>query len=416
MRLILVKPTNATRRLDSTGEVFHDSDREHCTAGGPPHSAKTSDGKHDRYAGTSVEASSSPQETSLCCVSSSPHDRANGISPPRVSAQMSPLKSQNLTLSQLSDQDWLLLCGQVSRVGDDSPSAERAGTKVGHPNHSDRCGCTCPDAHQHSEASTFQPQSKHSTVQDCVPRVTNKRNLSSLSYNQSFSQSTQGSTSCQVLPQQSNHRDPSKVATNHSQDYFMPQCADQEGRKEQQHSCNHFKPKDSTQAIRTNLFNIPLNSVECAETNQKLPQWPQPAFGADVNWRELFGKEPLLVQQRQKQDSHSSITGDDACKSPGDPSVAVKCRHLPYNPMTSTPRVKRSSTPASNKSVQSFSFSQYSSLENQDLAEERTRQRQSQVLDLFFHLSTGEISVTWLLSVKTTHSFVCEGSQSSKSL
>ncbi|XP_022618926.1 small conductance calcium-activated potassium channel protein 1 [Seriola dumerili] len=380
MRLILVKPTNATRRLDSTGEVFHDGDHEHCTAGGPSPPTKTPEGKHDRYSGTSVEASPSQQETSLCCVSSSPHKRSNGISPPRVSVQMSPLKTQNLTLSQLSDQDWLLLCGQVSSVGDDSPSAERAGTSVGHPNHNDRCGCTCPDAHQHSEASTFQPKSTHSTVQDCLSRVTNKRSLLSSPYTQSFSQSTQGSTSCQVLPQQANQRDPLKPATNHLQDNFMPQCSDQEGCKEllQQHPCSHFKLKDSSQPTRPNLFNIPLNSVECAETNQKVHQWPQPAVSADLNWRELFGKEPLLVQQRQKQDSHSSISGEQTCKSSGDASIALKCRHLLYNPLTSTPRVKRSSTPASNKSVQSFSISQYSSLENQDLVEERTRQRQSQ--------------------------------------
>uniref|UniRef100_A0A4W6EST3 Potassium calcium-activated channel subfamily N member 1 n=1 Tax=Lates calcarifer TaxID=8187 RepID=A0A4W6EST3_LATCA len=119
----------------------------------------------------------------------------------------------------------------------------------------------------------------------------------------------------------------------------MPQCSDQEGRKEllQQHPCNHFKLKDSSQATYPNLFNIPLNSVECAETNLKLHQWPQPAIGADLSWRELFGKEPLLVQQRPKQDS---LTG----KSSGDPSIILKCRHLPYNPLTSTPRAKRSST------------------------------------------------------------------------
>ncbi|XP_070688114.1 small conductance calcium-activated potassium channel protein 1b [Pempheris klunzingeri] len=378
MRLILVKPTNATRRLDSTGEVFREGDHEHCTSGGPPPPTKSPEGWRDRYSGTSVEASSSPQETSLCCVSSSPHERSNGISPPRVSAPMSPLKTRNLTLSQLSDQDWLLLCGQVSSAGDDSPSAERAGTSVGHPNHSDRCGCSCPDAHQQSEASSFHPQSKQSAVQDGFSRVSYKRSLSSSPHIQPFSQSAQTSSTCQVLPQQTNQRDLLKPATNHPQDNFMFQCSDQEDRKElQQQPCSHLRPKESSQA---NLFNIPLNSSECAETNQKLHQHPQPAVTADLNWRELFGKEPVLVQQRQKRDSHCSMNGDQACKSSGDPSIILKCRHLPYNPLTSTPRAKRSSTPASNKSVQSLSTSQFSSLENQDLVEERARQRQSQHL------------------------------------
>ncbi|KAM9848882.1 small conductance calcium-activated potassium channel protein 1b [Aulostomus maculatus] len=126
MRLILVKPTNATRRLDSTGEVFHDGDREHCTSGGPSPPTKTSDGIHDRYSATTVEAST--QETSLCCASSAPNEKSNGISPLQVPEQMTQLKTQNLTISQLSDQDWLLLCGQVSSTGDDSPSAEKPGT------------------------------------------------------------------------------------------------------------------------------------------------------------------------------------------------------------------------------------------------------------------------------------------------
>lgn len=383
MRLILVKPTNATRRLDSTGEVFHDRGHEHCTSGGPSPPTKTPDGKCDRYSGSSVESSSSTQETSLHCVSSSPHKRSNGISPPQVSAQMSPLKTQNLTLSQLSDQDWLLLCGQVSSIGDDSPSGERAETSVGHPNHNDGCFCSCPDAHQRSETSTFQPQSKHATVQDCLGRVTNKRSLLSSSYSQSFSQSTQVSSTCQVLPQQTNQRDLLKPATNHSQDNFMLQCSDQEAQREllQQRTCNHFKAKDSSQAACPNLFNIPLNFVECTE-NQKLHQHPQSALSAD--WRELFGKEQLLVQQRQNQDYHCSKAGDQTCKSRGDPSIILKCRHLPYNPLTSTPQVKRSSTPASNKSVQSFSTSQFSSLENQDLAEQRARQQQSQVQDFLY--------------------------------
>ncbi|XP_039667514.1 small conductance calcium-activated potassium channel protein 1b [Perca fluviatilis] len=341
MRLILVKPTNATRRLDSTGEVFRDGDHEHCTSGGPSPPRKTPEATRDRYSGAPMDTSSSPQETSLCCVSSSPHERSNGISLPRDSGQMSPMKTRNLTLSQLSDQDWLLLCGQVSSAGDDSLSAERAGTSVGLPNHNDRCGCSCLDAHQHPEASSFHPHSKQGTVQqDCLSRVSNKRRLSS----------------SPVLPQEINQGDLLKPAMTHPQDHFTLQCGDQERRKEllQQQPCNHFKLKDSSQAT---LFNIPLNSIECAETNQKLHQHPQPA---DLNWRELFGKEPLLVQQRQKHDSHCSMSGDQTCKSSGDPSIILKCRHLAYDPLTSTPRVQRSSTPASNKSVQS-STSQYSS-------------------------------------------------------
>lgn len=385
MRLILVKPTIATRRLDSTGEVFHDGGHEHCASGGPSPLTKSSEGMCKQYSGTSVEASFSPQETSLCCDSSPPHERSNGISPPRLSAQMSPLKTRNLTLSQLSDQDWLLLCGQVSSIGDDSPSSESAGSCVGHPNHNHRCGCSCPDAHQHAEASSFHRQSKQGTVQDCLSRVSNRRSL------QPFSQSTQAPNTYQVFPQQTNQRGLLTPETNHPPDSLF-QCRDQEGRKELLQPCNHFKLKESGQAT---LFNIPLNSIECAETNQKLYQHPQPAVTADFNWREVFGKEPLLVQQCQNQDSHCSVSGDPTCKSSGDPSIILNCRHLPYNPLTTTQR--KSSSPASDKSVQSFSTSQYSSLENQDLVEERARQRQRKVhefsLNVMAILSNGSITL-----------------------
>ncbi|XP_025755050.1 small conductance calcium-activated potassium channel protein 1b isoform X3 [Oreochromis niloticus] len=362
MRLILVKPTNATRRLDSTGEVFHEGDHEHCTSGCPSPPIKTPEGKHDPYRGTSVETPLTPQEKSQCCVSSSPHETCNGLGPPRGSAQMSPLKTRNLTLSQLSDEDWLLLCGHVGNAGDDSPSSERAGTSVGHPNHNDRCGCPGPDG------SSFQPQSKQDTVQDCLPRVTANRSLSCSPHVQPFSPSSHISTPCQVLPQQTNQSELLSPATNRLKDHFMPQCTNQEGRKEQ--PCNHYKLKDSSQA--TNLFNIPLDSVEC---KQKLQKQPHSVAGADVIWRDLFGKEPLLVQQQRKQESHCPMAGDQAS---GDPSIIFKCHHLPHDPLTS--QIKRSSTPVGNKSVTSFSISQYSSLEIQDLMDEKTRQRQSQTV------------------------------------
>uniref|UniRef100_A0AAX7TB87 Potassium calcium-activated channel subfamily N member 1 n=1 Tax=Astatotilapia calliptera TaxID=8154 RepID=A0AAX7TB87_ASTCA len=177
---------------------------------------------------------------------------------------MSPLKTRNLTLSQLSDEDWLLLCGHVGNAGDESPSAERAGTSVGHPNHNDRCRCPGPDA------SSFQPQSKQDRVQDCLPRVTAKRSLLCSPHVQPFSPSSHISTTCQVLPQQTNQSELLNPATNRLKDHFMPQCTNQEGGKEQ--PCNHYKLKDSSQA--TNLFNIPLDSVEC---KQKLQKQPHPA-------------------------------------------------------------------------------------------------------------------------------------------
>ncbi|XP_029905502.1 small conductance calcium-activated potassium channel protein 1b [Myripristis murdjan] len=354
MRLILVKPTNATRRLDSTGEVFHDADHERCNSGGPSPPMKNPEAMCYQHSGTSLE----PQkETSLCCVSFAPEGKSNGVTPPRILAQSLPLRTCSTTLSQLSDQDLLLFCGPVTSGQDIPPKAERCGTGLGHPNHADRCGCPSVDAHENSEASSFQPRSKQGTIQACISSVSTKRNHSSSPHTQLLSQASQVSGTCHVSPQRTSKEDRLKSATYLSQDSLMPQFGEEHSPKEHQ-PCNHLKHMNNSQPTYPNLFNIPLNSIESAEKN--------PNF-----------KEPLLVQQHRQRDSQWSLSCDQAFKSFGDPSVGLKRCDCSYNPLTSTPRVKRSSTPASNKSVQS-SAGGYASLENHHLEEQRARQRESQ--------------------------------------
>uniref|UniRef100_A0A3Q3W8U5 Calmodulin-binding domain-containing protein n=1 Tax=Mola mola TaxID=94237 RepID=A0A3Q3W8U5_MOLML len=161
---------------------------------------------------------------------------------------MSPLKTPNLTFSQLSDQEWLLLCGQVSGI-DDSPSPEKAGSCVGHPNHNERCDCSCPDARQHKEASRFHRQSKRATVQDCLSRVSNRSSLSSSPHIQPCPQSTQASNVYQVLDRQTNQRDLLKLAKNLPKDHSL-HCGTREGREELLKPCNHFKHQESGQPLQ----------------------------------------------------------------------------------------------------------------------------------------------------------------------
>ncbi|KAM4575203.1 small conductance calcium-activated potassium channel protein 1b isoform 2-T2 [Fundulus diaphanus] len=346
MRLILVKPTNATRRLDSTGEVFQDGEHQHCATGGPEE-------KHDPFSGSPGKTSSSPQKKSRCCASSSLHDNSNGISPPKALAQRSPQKTQILSLSQLRDQDWQLLCGE------DPPTAGMAEDVVENPNHTERCGCPCPDALHYSDVLSLRPQSNRQSVS----KVRNKRSFSS-----PHTLPSSESTTCMVSKQPKNHKDQRKPPINYPKNIIVPQCADQGVDKEQR--CGHAKVRDCIQVTHSKFFNIPLNPAQSAITNEKLS-----TVSSDVNWRELFGKEPLLVQQYQRKDSPS--TGDQTWKPSGESSFALKCRHLPYNRLTRTPWGKRSATPASQKSFMSFSTSQCSLLENQDLVE-RTREQESQ--------------------------------------
>lgn len=355
MRLILVKPTNATRRLDSTGEVFQDGDHEHFASIG-------SDKKHDPYSEASGDTSSSLQEKSQCCASTSLCDKSNGISPPKSSAQKSPLKTQNFAVSQLSDQDWLLLCDQAGSTDGNPHSAGRTANSVGRPNHNSRCVCPCPDALQHSETSCVL-QSNRGSIRESHFRARNKRSISS-PHSHRFSQSTRSSTSC--FSQQTNHKDLQKLTANLPKNIVMPQSTDQEAQREL--PCSHFKLKGCSQVMCPNLFNIPLQSTEHAKTNKKIKKEPQLAAGADVNWKPLLVKEPLLVQQRQKRESYCSKPGDPSCKSSEDQSFGLKCRHLPYSRPANT---QRSYTPTSQRSLKSFSISQCSLLENQDSVEEQ---------------------------------------------
>uniref|UniRef100_A0A8C5DDW7 Small conductance calcium-activated potassium channel protein 2-like n=1 Tax=Gouania willdenowi TaxID=441366 RepID=A0A8C5DDW7_GOUWI len=126
-------------------------------------------------------------------------------------------------------------------------------------------------------------------------------------------------------------------------------------------SCNHFKFSNSSQTIGPNLFNIPINSSD--PTKRALPH---PVSNEGINWREIFGKEPVLVQTTK----HDCATPPDpTLRSSGDPSFLPKLHHQPHKAVRGSPWRKRSPTPVCNKSVRSFSISQCSSLENHDLVQ-----------------------------------------------
>lgn len=332
MRVILVKPTNATRRLDSTGEVLNDGDRERLTSGAAPPPTRPSEGECRQRLG--AEVSFPPEETSLCCGFPPLKVKSNGIYPAGV-PDGTPPKSRNLSLLELSDQDWLLLHSQASSRGELSSPSQSPDGCLGQPNSNDRRFCSCPHSRRHPKASSSP--SKRDSVRDCLCNLTKRRSHSSSPYVQVFPPSNRVSSSHRVLVQEpaaNSHRD------------RLPQ------------PCDLFKPKESGCAP---LFNIPLDSID---PTQKPPEDPQPS--ADFNWTELFGTEPILVQQRPKPDSH-----DPASKASRDPSIILNRHHLPHYPLTAAQR--EPSPSASNRSVQSLSSSQYSSFQTQDLLEEIKR-------------------------------------------
>lgn len=330
MRVILVKPTNATRRLDSTGEVLNDGDRERLTSGATPPPTKPSEGECRQRLGAG--ASFPPEETSLCCGFPPLKVKSNGICPAGLSdGTPPPPKSRNLSMSELSDQDWLLLHSQVSSRGELSPSSQSPGGCMGQANSNDRCFCSCPHRRQHPEASSTP--SKRDSVRDRLSNLTKRRSHSSSPYIQVFPHSNRVSNSHKASVQQ-------PAANRRCDNLLQP--------------CDLLKCKESGCAA---LFNIPLDSVE----------HPQPSAAAGFNWTELFGTEPILVQQRPRLDPR-----DPTSKASQDPSGVLSRHHLPHNPLTAARR--EPSPPASNRSVQSLSSSQYSSFQTQDLLEEIKRQ------------------------------------------
>lgn len=340
MRVILVKPTNATQRLDSTGEVVNDGDRERLTLRAtPPPPPKPSEGECRQRLGAAAEVSLPLEESSLCCGFPPLKAKSNGICPTGVPDGRPPPKSRNLTLSELSDRDWLLLHNQVSGGGEVSSSCQSLGCCVGQLSSHEGCVCSCPRAHQQPEASSLH--SKRDSVRDRLSNLTKRRSLSSSPYTQGSPQSSRISTSYKVLV-------PEPSAIKPCENLLQP--------------CNLYKLKESGHGT---LFNIPLDSTD---PTQKPRGDAQPIAPADFNWTELFGTEPILVQQYPRQDSH-----DPLGKASKDASVVHNCCHFPHNPLPPTAQ-RRPSPPASDRSVQSLTSSLYSSLQNQDLLEELKRQ------------------------------------------
>ncbi|XP_077573125.1 uncharacterized protein LOC144196643 [Stigmatopora nigra] len=355
MRLILVKPTNATRRLDTTGQVFCDDDHEGIASRRPSHPNKQLDGKmHEEYSETVKGVTSATHATNPCCGSSAIHATSNGVIPyPSASPLKSQLQNEDVTISQLRNQDWLLLCGQVSVEGavSGSSASQRPDPDMGRLNHNDQCGCSCIGSQQRqSDFTVSQPLSNNTSVPSCL---LHKSGLSSTPKTHLFPPCTQLSDSNQVFPHQTNQKDVLAFPNKHSRSSFMPQFPTQQVQKslyQKQPACNHLKGANSN-------FNIPLSPNEFPEKNRKTIQ------------HSIVSGDPNV---------HYSVSDGETWKSQEGPPVILKCGHLSSNHVTRTSSVKRSSTPANNHSMQSFSTSQYSSLDHQDFVEEATRTRYSQ--------------------------------------
>ncbi|CDQ62611.1 unnamed protein product [Oncorhynchus mykiss] len=208
MRLVLVKPTNATRRLDSTGDACNDQDPDHCNSRGQSLPDKAPEVMQYRYSGTALQPQMSIPEQSNNSISTStspPQATPNGVAPPRKSP---PLKT---TLPLL---------------------AEWHGTTVGHPDAD--CGSVCysPSTKHGSEVAGFQPQSKQGFLKDCLSTFSKKGTPPSLQYTHSYPQNSLVSSSSRFFRQKPSQEDPSTGTVNPEKDNFTSRCRGEDGLKD----------------------------------------------------------------------------------------------------------------------------------------------------------------------------------------
>jgi len=383
MRLILVKPTNATQRLDSTGELFQDGGHDRCHPGPdlPPAPGRDPDIVHYRLSCTS------PVPHQLHSPSSGTQGRPPGGGGP---SRLQPLNSR--TLPQLGQPNICShVCSGGSVVGGDAtdPTAaekQAAGVGISYPRHGGGGGCGCRSIDEthcdQEEVGRFQPWPRPGALSGGVSSVPQKRRLSlSAPNNQPFFRTSLIST-CQVFPQQTLPQDPlvSAAFCSQADGFAGTQCNGggggrdlrghhhhhhhQQQQQQQQQPSNHFKHKDPCLAAMTNLFNIPLNSLECGEKNQllplsKLPDGPQASVEAECRLKELSGTETCASFMLN-------------------PSTPL---NVPDSSFTSSSWLKSS---APDKSADSLAFSHRGSIENQHHVDKRLYRAENQVHGFYF--------------------------------
>ncbi|CAB1314103.1 unnamed protein product, partial [Coregonus sp. 'balchen'] len=389
MRLVLVKPTNATRRLDSTGDACNDRDPDHCNSRGQFLPDKAPEVMQYRYSGTALQHQTSVPEqstNSMSPLTSLPLATPNGVAPPRKSP---PLKTRCTTLSQLSNQDLLRFCSQVGGTLElqcGSPlMAEWHGTTVGRSD--EDCGSVhySPSTKHGSGLAGFQPRSKQGFLKDCLSTFPKKGTPPSLQYTHSYPQNTLVSSSSQFFRQEPNQEDPSTETVDHQQDHFTSRCRGEDWLKEYsqwQQTHNHFKLKEhnlppvSTTEKPEPSLNIPMNGNESSEVrqlfvlsqpqDQQLPpiemqhQWMLrsglPSCCANEDGVHCGSQQPSLHQHQDPEWQH-------CC----DHFSTLKCHQFSLYPsISSSPRVRNAS-------------GSHRWPENHNLVGKRQRQREQQV-------------------------------------
>ncbi|XP_035271427.1 small conductance calcium-activated potassium channel protein 1b isoform X3 [Anguilla anguilla] len=404
MRLVLVKPTNRTSRLDSTGAVRNERVPDYYSAREQPQQDEAVEGMQHRYSGAVFQHQTPSQEQRSADSSASYSQKAASSRTPPVCSlppPPPPHRQRSTALYQQNNQE--LPNPSLFTRQDTTPhqlqqdGAQRVtshGTGQRPPN--EGCGFASQPLRlqQNLEATGFHPQSEQPLYQDCHCSFSKEANPSRQHHPLTHPQPSPPPPSSLLFLQSPNREDNLKKTANYQQEHLACNCRREGGRQEhnqllqqQQQPHNHLKLQQQNPSSGSIIQNphqaLNINACDQSEVNQRLflfqpqdLQHQQPPQ-LQAQQQRLVGssfpnnycangsgellnrnQQPLLLQQHQQQDAHWQHLCDQDCKGPDEKNKSFQhqCHQPPGNPPC-CPLVRNLSAASSNKSSIPSSFS-----------------------------------------------------------
>ncbi|KAJ7993188.1 hypothetical protein DPEC_G00269850 [Dallia pectoralis] len=362
MRLVLVKTTSATRRLDSTGDACNERDPDQCKSTVPSQPDEAPEGMryHSSVTPVQPQASIPKQGDNIISTSHFPSlASSNGVGPPR---KRPPLRTDCATLSQLSNKDLLHFCSQVGDALElqcESPLPVWHGTTEIKPDDASGTGCFPTSNKRCSRVAATLPQSTQGFFKDCLTTFTKKGSpclqlTHSYPQNKVVSSSKKQEGSSTEFADRREHNSSSQCREDGLKECTeWPHQTHDHFNFQEQNISTKLTPISTTEKTESSL-NIPLNGNESSNVRQilVLPKTPDeqqtpietphqltlenslPTWGADGCGGYCESQQPCLHQHPQ-QDCHCDYFS------------TLKCHQCSLYPCSSKPKVRNVSSSSS---------------------------------------------------------------------
>ncbi|KAJ8408312.1 hypothetical protein AAFF_G00257260 [Aldrovandia affinis] len=387
MRLVLVKPTNRTSRLDSTGAVRNERVPDYYSAREQPQQEDAVEGMQHRYSGAVFQhqtpSQQEPKSADSSSSSSASHSRkpASSRAPPLSSLPPPPpplrLRSATSHHQQQSNRE----------LPNPSPLARQDAAAQQRPPPNQGCGGVASQParpRQSAEATGAHPQSseqqlrrdRHCGVSEEAKHPSRQR--------QPLACRPQPSPPTPPLPfvqSPTRRQDNLKRAANYQEEHLACHCRREGGglqepnqllqrQQQQQQQQPHNHNPSSGSVIQKPHQALNINACDPSDVNQRLfsfqsqdPQQQQPPQ-LQAQQQRLVGSSfpsnycangsgelPNGNQQHRQQDGHWQHLCDRDCKGPGEKNKSRQhqCHQPPGNPPPCRPLVRNLSADSSDK-------------------------------------------------------------------